>query len=66
MSDTYMLYMASLQKRLDAADEENRKLKELLRDIQPLITGALYVNYKQTKAADEVYDRIVKALGEKR
>lgn len=65
MSDTDMLYMASLQKRLDASEEENRKLKELLRDIQPLITRALYVNYKQTKAADEVYDRIVKALGGK-
>ena len=30
MSDTDMLYMASLQKRLDDTEEENRKLKELL------------------------------------
>lgn len=56
MSDTDMLYMGALVK-------ENDRLKELLRECQPVLKAAIFVNYKQTNAANELYDKIGKVVG---
>ena len=84
MTDTDMLYMASLEKRnaeLEARvseledkhysecgqiahyDDELRQAKELLRDALPILHRAFFANYKDSNAANELYDRIKKAVG---
>lgn len=84
MTDTDMLYMASLEKRnaeLEARiaelegkhhnecgqiahyDDELRRAKELLRDVLPVLHRAFFANYKDTNAANELYDRIKKVVG---
>lgn len=84
MTDTDMLYMASLEKRntdleakvaeLEAKhhnecgqiahyDDELRKAKDLLREALPILHRAFFANYKDTNAANELYDRIIKAVG---
>lgn len=37
---------------------------KLLREVLPILRAAIFVNYVQTKAADELYDRIKKAVRE--
>lgn len=37
---------------------------ELLREVLPILRAAIFVNYVQTKAADELYDKIKKAVRE--
>ena len=56
MSDTDMLYMGALVK-------ENNRLKELLRECQPVLKRAFFANYKDTNAANELYDKIKKVVG---
>ena len=56
MSDTDMLYMGALVK-------ENDRLKELLRECQPVLKRAFFANYKDTNAANELYDKIKKVVG---
>ena len=56
MTDTDMLYMASLVK-------ENDQLKELLRECQPVLRRAFFANYKDTNTANELYDKIKKVVG---
>ena len=56
MSDTDMLYMVSLQ-------HENETMKQLLRETQPVLRRAFFANYKDTNAANELFDRIKKAVG---
>lgn len=84
MTDTDMLYMASLQKRneeleariaeLEAKhhnecaqiahyDDELGQAKELLRESLPVLHRAFFANYKDTNAANELYDRIRRAVG---
>lgn len=41
-----------------------REYEELLRETLPILRAAIFVNYAQTKAADELYDRIRKVVGE--
>lgn len=85
MTDTDMLYMASLEKRntdleakvaeLEAKhwnecgqiahySDELRRAKELLREAQVLIKHSLFVNHKDTAAANEWYDKVRKMIGE--
>jgi len=42
---------------------ENYEAKKLLRESLPILRGAIFVNYKDTNAANELYDRIIKAVG---
>ena len=84
MTDTDMLYMASLEKRntdLEAKvaefeakhfsecaqiahySDELRRAKELLREAQVLIKHSLFVNHKDTTAANEWYDKARKLIG---
>lgn len=84
MTDTDMLYMASLEKRneeLEAKvaelegkhwnecrqiahyDDELRKANELLREAMPILKAAFFANYKDTNAANELYDKIKAAVG---
>lgn len=56
MTDTDMLYMAAVTK-------ENEELKDLLRKVKPVLKAAIFVNYKETRKADELYDEIVKKVG---
>lgn len=91
MTDTDMLYMASLEKRLETAEAENtelkariaelddkhwnecgqiahyddelRKAKSLLRESLSVLHKAFFANYKDTNAANELYDKIRKVVG---
>lgn len=91
MTDTDMLYMAALEKRLEEAQAKNAELKaciaeledkhwnecgqiahyddelgqakELLHDVLPVLHRAFFANYKDTNAANELYDRIRRAVG---
>ena len=56
MTDTDMLYMAAVTK-------ENEELKQLLCKTLPVLHAAIFVNYKETRKADELYDEIVKTVG---
>lgn len=38
------------------------ELRQLLREVLPILRAAIFVNYEQTKAADELYDKIMKAV----
>ena len=44
-------------------DEENQELKNLLREIQPVLHIAFFANFKDTNKANELYDKIVKIVG---
>ena len=39
------------------------KLEDILRDARPVLKAAIFVNYKETSKANEIYDRIAKAVG---
>ena len=56
MSDTDMLYMGHLLK-------ENETMKQLLRETLPVLRRAFFANYKDTNAANELYDKIKKVVG---
>ena len=77
MTDTDMLYMASLEKRNEeleaklnaeaarSAEYEARaeKMRDLLRESLPVLHRAFFANYKDTNAANELYDKIKAAVG---
>lgn len=42
---------------------ENYEAKKLLRESLPVLHKAFFANYKDTNAANELYDRIKKAVG---
>ena len=84
MTDTDMLYMASLEKRNEELEiriaelegkhhnecaqiahysDELRKANELLRESLPVLHKAFFANYKDTNAANELYDEIRAAVG---
>lgn len=44
-------------------DNELRMAKELLRDALPILHRAFFANYKDTNAANELYDKIRKVVG---
>ena len=54
-----MLYRGAMR----ALAEENDQLKELLRECLPILHRAFFANYKDTNAANELYDRIKKVVG---
>lgn len=44
-------------------DDELRKANELLREAMPILKAAFFANYKDTNAANELYDKIKAAVG---
>lgn len=42
------------------------KLENILRDARPVLKAAIFVNYKDTNKANEVYDRITEIVGKER
>ena len=42
---------------------QNEELKQLLCKTLPVLHAAIFVNYKETRKADELYDEIVKIVG---
>lgn len=40
------------------------ELRQLLREVLPILRAAFFVNHVQTKAADELYEKIKKAVRE--
>ncbi len=40
-----------------------KELKEMLRESRKLIKEAIFVNYKDSNAANKLYDKITKAIG---
>lgn len=44
-------------------DDELRKANELLREAMPILKAAFFANYKDTNAANELYDKIKKVVG---
>ena len=77
MTDTDMLYMASLTKRNEeleaklnaeaarSAEYEVRaeKMRDLLRESLPVLHKAFFANYKDSNAADELFDKIKEVVG---
>ena len=63
MTDTDMLYMAALEKRLETAETENAELKALLRESQRLLRAAVFVNFREEADADKLYDKITNLIG---
>lgn len=63
MTDTDMLYMGAQEKRINDLEEEIRSLKELLREVQPVLRYAFFAHYTQQNTADGVYDKITKVVG---
>lgn len=51
------------QKVLDEAGQAD-ELRQLLREVLPILRAAFFVNHVQTKAADELHDRIMKEVRE--
>ena len=49
------------QKLLDQARQAD-ELRQLLREVLPILRWAFFANYVQTKAADELYDKIMKTV----
>ena len=43
--------------------DELRKANELLRESLPVLKAAFFANYKDTNAANELYDKIKAAVG---
>lgn len=39
------------------------KLEDLLRETRPVLRAAIFVNYKETNKANEIYDRITNLVG---
>jgi len=39
------------------------KLEDLLRETRPVLRAAIFVNYKDTNKANEIYDRITNLVG---
>lgn len=62
MTDTDMLYMGSLEKRLDDTETKNKELKDLLRETQLVLKTAFFADWQDTKASQELYDKITKAV----
>ena len=56
MTDTDMLYMGAIAK-------ENENMKQLLRETLPVLRAAFFANYKDTNAANELYDKIADIVG---
>lgn len=57
-----MLYISSLQKRLEEAEAKNEELKQVLRECMRILAVAEFDFPKFSKEADKIYDKIEKIL----
>ncbi|MBQ2347979.1 MAG: hypothetical protein II388_06350 [Clostridia bacterium] len=62
MSDTDMLYIAGLQKKLEESQAQNTEMKQILRDCMRVLAVAEFDFPKFSKEADKIYDKIEKIL----
>lgn len=62
MSDTDMLYIAGLQKKLEAAEAKNAEFKQVLRDCMRVLAVAEFDFPTFSKEADKIYEQIEKIL----
>lgn len=62
MSDTDMLYISSLQKRLEEAEAKKAEMEQLLRECMRILAVAEFDFEVFSKEADKIYDKIEKIL----
>lgn len=62
MSDTDMLYIASLQKRLEESEAKKAKYIKILRDCMRILAVAEFDFPKFTEEADRIYEQIEKII----
>ena len=62
MSDTDILYMSSLQKRLEESEAKNEEMKKILRDCMRILAVAEFDFEVFTKEADKIYEQIEKII----
>lgn len=62
MSDTDMLYMSSLQKRLEESEAKSEEMKKILRDCMRILAVAEFDFEVFTKEADKIYEQIEKII----
>ena len=62
MSDTDILYMSSLQKRLEEAEAQNEESKQLLRECMRILAVAEFDFEVFSKEADKIYEKIEKII----
>lgn len=62
MSDTDILYMSSLQKKLEESEAKNEEMKKILRDCMRILAVAEFDFEVFSKEADKIYDKIEKIL----
>lgn len=62
MSDTDMLYIAGLQKKLEESQAQNSEMKQILRDCMRVLAVAEFDFPTFTKEADKIYEQIEKIL----
>ena len=56
MVDTDMLHMSALENKVEQQEQ-------LLRESLPILPRAFFANYKDTNAANELYDKIKSIVG---
>lgn len=56
MVDTDMLHMSALENKVEQQEQ-------LLRESLPILRKAFFANYKDTNAANELYDKIKSIVG---
>lgn len=60
MSNTDIL---KIEDKFVAIKHENDKLKEILKEVQPILRKAFFGNYKDQNAADLLLTRILEVVG---
>ena len=62
MSDTDILYMSSLQKKLEESEAKIEEMKKILRDCMRILAVAEFDFEVFTKEADKIYEQIEKII----
>ena len=57
-----MLYMSSLQKRLEESEAKSEEMKKILRDCMRILAVAEFDFEVFTKEADKIYEQIEKII----
>lgn len=53
----------NIENKFVAIKLENDKLKDMLKEVQPILKRAFFGNYKDQNAADLLYTRILEVVG---
>lgn len=62
MSDTDMLYIAGLQKKLEESEAKIEEMEKILRDCMRILAVAEFDFEVFTKEADKIYEQIEKII----